>query len=208
MLRRLLPRQEGFFDLFQKNADMLVKTADEFHTMLLDLDNQQQHVDAIAAYEEEADRVAHSTFELLHRTFITPFDRYDIHQLTSKLDDVLDLINRCAQRFPVYNLKSVPDDMVTLAKISVESAMTIKEAVYPLNSLKRAEEILKRCDDMDSLEGKAHQVLLAGEKKLFLEEKDFKHFFKLKEIYSNTKAVINSCQDASNIIKGIVLEYT
>ena len=112
MLRRFLPQQEGFFDLFQKTADLLVKTATEFHTMLLDLDNQQQHVDAIAAYEEEADRVAHTTFELLHKTFITPFDRHFIHHLTSGMDDILDLINRCAQRFPFYNLKSLPDEMV------------------------------------------------------------------------------------------------
>lgn len=208
MLRRFLPRQEGFFHLFQKTADILVKATTEFHTMLLSLENQQAHVDAIASYEHEADQVAHTTFECLHKTFITPFDRHDIHQLTSGLDDILDLINRCAQRFPFYHLKKVPDEMITLAKISVECGVMMKEILYRLHSLKNPTEILKRCEDIDALESEAHLVVLAGEKVLFIEEKDFKHFFMLKEIYTSTKSVINCFQDASNIIKGIVLEYS
>lgn len=208
MLRRLLPRQDGFFTFFQKTADILVKAATEFHTMLLDLEHQQRHVDAIAALEEEADQVAHTTFDLLHKTFITPFDRHDIHKLTSSLDDILDLLNRCAQRFPYYQLKTVPDEMVTLAKLSVQATIAVKEIVYRLHSLKNPTQILNRCKDINDIESEAHQVVLLGEKDLFLNEKDFKHFYKLKEIYTRTKLVINSCQDVSNIIKGIVLEYS
>src|SRR5213596_2990417 len=114
MLKRFLPHEEGFFDLFQKTADILATTAIQFHSMLNDLPHQQQYVDAIAAYEDDADKLAHTTFELLHKTFITPFDRHDIHQLTSGLDDILDDINRCAQRFPIYQLISVPEDMIQL----------------------------------------------------------------------------------------------
>lgn len=208
MLRRFLPRQKGFFHLFEKTADLLVKACSEFHTMLLDLDHHQRYVDTIDAFEEEADQVAHTSFALLHKTFITPFDRNDIHELTSGLDDILDLINRCAQRFPFYQLTSVPDELVKLSKLNVDAAIAMKEILYRLHSLKKPEEILSRCDEIDKLESEAQQVVLAGEKILFLEEKEFKHFFKLKEIYSLTKAVINSCQDVSNLIKGIVLEYS
>jgi len=208
MLRRFLPRQEGFFDLFQKSVDILATTAIQFHAMLNDLPHQKQYVDTIAAYEEDGDKIAHMTFELLHKTFITPFDRHDIHQLTSGLDDVLDLINRCAQRFPFYDLKVVPEEMIQLAYQSMQASMLLKEAVYRINSLKKSNEILEFCEGIDHIEREAHQVVLAGEKKLFLYENDFKHFTKLKEIYSRTKSIINSYQDVANIIKGIVLEYS
>src|SRR5579883_2976220 len=121
MLKRLLPRQESFFQLFQRAADKLLLVATEFSNLLQHLDNQQYYVDLIAKHEEEADEIAHTNFELLHRTFITPFDRQDIHQLTSSLDDIIDLINRIAQRFPFYQLQSVPEEMIKLSQLSMRS---------------------------------------------------------------------------------------
>lgn len=208
MLKRLLPHQSDFFRLFQKTADILVHASTEFHSLVHDLKQQQQYVDAIAAYEEEGDQIAHTTYELLHKTFITPFDRNDINQLISSMDDILDLINRCAQRFPYYELNNVPDEIVNLAEISMQSCLLVKQSVYRLHSLKKSSEIFQFCEEIDANETKAHLVVIAAEKKLFLQENDFKHFFKLKEIVAQTKLVINSCQDVSNIIKGIILEYS
>lgn len=208
MLKRLLPRQDNFFQLFQRAADKLVLASTEFTNLLQNLNNQQHYVDAIAKHEEEADQIAHANFELLHKTFITPFDRNDIHELTSTLDDILDLINRIAQRFPFYQLKSVPDEAIQLSKLSAEATNHLKQSIYLLHSLKNAEQIFKHCNEIDNVESKAHKVVLAGEKKLFLEENDFKQFFKIKEIYGHCKLVINRCQDVANIVKGIVLEYS
>ncbi len=208
MLKRFLPQEEGFFKLFQKTADILVNATTEFHLMLKDLRNHQQYVDKIAADEHEGDKLAHTTFELMHKTFITPFDRHDIHHLTSGLDDILDVINRCAQRFPFYELNRLPEEMISLAELSTKCALSLHQAVYRLHSLKDSDEIFKFCEEIDAYESNAHQLVLSGEKKLFVEENDFKHFFKLKEIYSQTKLVINRCQDVGNIIKGIILEYT
>jgi predicted phosphate transport protein (TIGR00153 family) len=208
MLKRLLPKQDKFFLLFQQSADKLELASSEFSNMLQHLDNQQYYVDEIAKHEEEADEIAHTNFALLHKTFITPFDRYDIHQLTSSLDDIIDLINRIAQRFPFYQLKQVPDECVQLSRLSLEATTHIKAAIYSLHSLKNSDIIFNHCRDIDRVESKAHQVVLAGEKKLFMDEDNFKEFFKLKEIYSHTKSVINRCQDVANILKGIVLEYS
>ncbi len=208
MLKRLLPRQESFFDLFQQAADKLVLASTDFSTMLQNLENQQHYVNLIAKHEAEADQIAYTNFELLHKTFITPFDRHDIHQLTSTLDDIIDLINRIAQRFPFYQLKTVPEEAINLAKLSGEATNNLKSAIYCLRSLKNSEKIFEYCKDIDRVESKAHQVVLAGEKKLFLDENDFKQFFKLKEIYGHTKLVINRCQDVANILKGIILEYS
>jgi predicted phosphate transport protein (TIGR00153 family) len=208
MLKNFLPRQDNFFIFFQKAAALLTTTATQFHSMLNDLSNCQQYVDAIAELENEGDNIAHTTFELLHKTFITPFDRHDIHQLISGLDDILDDLNRCAQRFPMYHLEQAPEEMVKLAQLSIQASMLLKEAIARLNSLKKSEEILNYCEGIDRIESEAHKVVLEGEKDLFFTENDFKNFFKLKEIYARTKSVINSYQDVANIVKGIVLEYS
>ena len=208
MLKRLLPRQDNFFKLFEKAADKLELASTEFSNMLQHLDNQQHYVNLIARHEEEADQIAHANFELLHRTFITPFDRHDIHELTSQLDDIIDLINRIAQRFPFYQLKTIPVEAIQLSQFSIEATKHIKQSIYCLHSLKNAPAIFKHCNEIDHVEREAHKVVLAGEKKLFMDETDFKQFFKIKEIYAHTKLVINRCQDVANILKGIILEYS
>lgn len=208
MLKRLLPRQDQFFLLFQKAADKLEIVSTEFANLLQNLDNQQYYVDAIAKHEEEADEIAYANFELLHKTFITPFDRNDIHRLTSTLDDIIDLINRIAQRFPFYQLKTIPEEAILLAQLSVDATKHLKASICSLHSLKNANTIFAHCNEIDRVESKAHQVVLAGEKKLFMHEEDFKLFFKLKEIYGHTKLVINRCQDVANLLKGIILEYS
>jgi uncharacterized protein Yka (UPF0111/DUF47 family) len=208
MLRRLLPKQETFFDLFEKAAEKLQLASLEFSNMLQHLDNQQYYVDLIAKHEEEADQIAYTNFELLHKTFITPFDRYDIHALTSTLDDIIDLINRIAQRFPYYQLTDVPEEMIKLSQLSTAATTQLQQSIACLRSLKNSERIFEHCKEIDRIETKAHKTVLAGEEKLFMNENDFKQFFKLKEIYAHTKLVINRCQDVGNLIKGIVLEYS
>lgn len=208
MLKRLLPKQESFFDLFQKAAEKLVLASTEFCNLLKNLPNAQHFVDAIANHEVEADNIAYTNFELLHKTFITPFDRNDIHELTSTLDDIIDLINRIAQRFPFYHLNSVPEEAIQLATLATEATRHLQSAINLLQSINNAPKIFQHCKEIEMLESKAHKVVLAGEKKLFLDENDFKQFFKLKEIYAHTKMVINRCQDVGNIMKGIILEYS
>lgn len=207
-LRKWLPQQENFFQHFQRIADLFVDSANEFRSMLHDLLNQEKHVKAIQHFEEEGDQIAHLTFQLLHKTFITPFDRDDIHRLTSRLDDILDQINRCAQRFPFYDLKVVPHEITRLSELSFLASECLRDAVYRLKTLEKAEEIFSFCRKIDAFESEAHQMVLSGEKNLFLHENHFKQFFKLKEIYTRTKLVIDAVQDAANIIKGIVLAYS
>jgi len=208
MLKYFLPKQDNFFQLFEEASAKLSCSAEEFSSLLKNLENYQHYVDNIATHEREADNIAHTSFELMHKSFITPFDRYDIHALTSALDDIIDLINRIAQRFPFYELHEVPLEMIKLSELSVLATNHLRKAVGLLHSLKHSETIFKHCKDIDQLESEGHTIVLAGEKKLFMEQQDFKQFFKLKEIYSHTKLVINRCQDTGNIIKGIILEYS
>ncbi len=208
MFKSLVPEQDGFFKLFQETSDCLVDAADNYYLMFHNLQVVQKHADLISHYEEQADSLTYSTFNLLHKTFITPFDRHDIHNLASGLDDILDLINRSAQRFPFYEFKELPQELLTLSDLTLQACKLLKQAIYLLNSLKKSDNIISYCNNIDKLESEAHKVVIAGEKKLFLEENDFKSFFKLKETYTKTKLVINRCQDVANMVKGIVLEYS
>lgn len=208
MFKRFIPRQEGFFKLFQETSDCMILAADDYNKMFHDLGNTQNYVNLIADYEDKADHITHCTFHLLHKTFITPFDRHDIHNLASGLDDILDLINRCAQRFPFYKLTSLPDELIKLAELSLQACELIKNAVYLLHTLDRSDEILAFCNGLGKIESEAHKVVIVGEEQLFNQDYDYKLFFKLKETFARTKLVINRCQDVANMIKGIVLEYS
>lgn len=208
MLKRFLPSKDEFFTLFQQSVESLNLVANEFHLLLSDVKNQQQYVTSIAKYEHEGDILAHKTFKLLYKTFITPFDRHDIHQLVSRLDDIMDVIHRCAQRFPYYHLQTVPPQAIELARLAVLCAQHLQTAINKLHNLQKAQKILRACEEIDLVENQAHLILLEGEKNLFAEETDFKQFYIMKEIYDRTKDIINKCQDVANIIKGIVLEYS
>lgn len=208
MLRRFIPRQESFFNYFQQSADVLHRAAEEFCVAMRDGARLQQAVDNIAEYEIKGDEITHKTFTVLHKTFITPFDRHDIHRLTSRLDDVLDLINRCAQRLPHYDLKILPDHLLRLADISLKSTALLREAIPRLKSLNCSDEIFEICQAVDSMEDEAHQCVITGERDLFLYEDDFKQFYKLKDLYARTKLIVDRCRDVAHIIKDITLEYS
>lgn len=208
MLKKFLPREEGFFESFQALTEQLVKATSHFSSMLGDLENVDRYAAVIAECEARGDAIVYSTLELLHKTFITPFDRYDIHHLTSGLDDILDAVNRSAKRFPMYRLSNIPQEILALGKLAVHASELVKKAVSQLDCLKNDVEILNVCSQLNEVENAADHVLLAGMANLFEQEMDFKQLLKVKELYEHINKVINTCQDTANIIKGIVLEYS
>lgn len=208
MLKKFLPQKNEFFIKFQNMADILVAATEQFYEMVNNLEKHQNYVDQIANYEQQADQITYSTLQLLHQTFITPFDRHEIHELADGLDDILDLVNRCTQRFPFYKLHALPEEIIGLADLSYKATVILSKAVYHLHSSKHYPEILQWCKEISDIESHAHLLVIAGEEKLFLDENDFKHFFKLKWIYGKTKLVVNRTKDVANAIKGIVFEYS
>jgi uncharacterized protein Yka (UPF0111/DUF47 family) len=208
MLKRFLPRQERFFSLFQQAATQLAEAAQQFCFMLNDLPNAAAHAQTIAQHEQTADKIAHTTFELLHKTFITPFDRNDIHQLTSRLDDILDLINTTAQLISLYKLNVLPPEMLALGGLCKTSAGLTQRLIDQLDSLKHTDEILKRCKEIDNVKNEGDRLLLEGVARLFEVETDCKQLLKVKEIYHNTNCIVDSCHDVANIVRTIVLEYS
>ncbi len=207
MFHRFLPREENFFVLFRDLADQIVLGAHGFEKLLKDLGNSKEHCSNIKDIEHRGDEITHKTVALLHKTFITPLDRDDIHLLISRLDDILDFIDAAAQRICLYDITVCTAEAAALAKICVQSAENVKLAVEALQDLTDTKGIERCCVEINRLENEADTVLRAGVARLFREEQDTRQLIKLKEIYELLETVTDRCEDVANIIDGIVLEY-
>ena len=203
-----MPREERFFNFFSQSADLILTSAQEFRLMLSDLSKAEEKAHRIKELEHQCDNITHQTVEALHKTFITPLDREDIHNLICKLDDVLDFIDAAATRLHLYELKTVPQEAFELADVCIQSAQSIKEAVNLLSDLKNPQLIKKHCIEVNRLENKADQILRASIAKLFKSEPDLRLVIQLKEILEILETVTDRCEDVANIIDGIVLEYS
>jgi len=206
MFGRLMPREGRFFDYFTQHADQLVLGARELRALLANVAELPERKRSIEKIEHEADKITQQTMQLLHHTFITPIDRDEIHQLITRMDDILDLMEDVSQCMFLYDIKTVTEEARKLADICLVSTEKVKGAVGQLSTLKNADSILALCKEIDRLESDADHVMRAAMAKLFREETDVKYLFKMKEIYQLLESVTDRCQDVANIIEGIVLE--
>jgi len=201
-----MPHEGRFFDYFSQHADLILEGAAELKAMMDDLGQVERHAHNIKSVETKADIVTYQTIQLLHQTFITPIDRDEIHQLITRMDDILDLMEDVSQSVFLYDIRRIPDEAKRLAEICVACAEKVKAAVKLLDNMKNAETIMKLCGEIDRLETDADQVLRSALAKLFRHEPDTRELIKLKEIYEHLEAVTDRCEDVANIIEGIVLE--
>jgi uncharacterized protein len=206
MFSRLMPREGRFFDYFNEHAEQIVLGAHELRALMGNVAELPERKRSIEKIEHRADKITHQTMQLLHQTFITPIDRDEIHQLITRMDDILDLMEDVSQCMFLYDIKAVTDEARKLADICVTSTEKVKAAVSLLSNLKNSDAILALCKEVDKLESDADHVMRAAMSKLFREESDVKQLFKLKEIYQLLESVTDRGQDVANIIEGIVLE--
>lgn len=206
MFGRLIPREGRFFEYFNEHAEQLVLGATELKALMSDISELQIRARNIESIENKADQITHQTMQLLHQTFITPLDRDEIHQLITKMDDILDLMEDASQCMFLYDIRAVSDEAKKLADICLSCTEKVKAAVKHLSNMENAESILNLCTEIDRLETVADQVMRTAMAKLFREEPDTRQLFKMKEIYQLLEAVTDRCEDVANIIEGIVLE--
>ena len=206
MLGRLMPREGKFFDLFNAHAERIVEGSRELAAMIGRFDQLEAHAQRIDAAERAADKLTHECITLLHRTFITPFDRDQIHQLITRMDDILDLIQDVAETIALYDLRSVTPEARQLAEICQHSCDRVRSTVALLTNIKSSSAILKLCEEIDRLESDADRVMRSAMSKLFREENDLKQLMKLRVIYDLLETITDRCEDVANIIEGIVLE--
>jgi len=206
MLAWMMPREGRFFDLFNEHAELVVRGSRELAVLMSSGDDVERRAHNIETVEKRADKITQNTIELLHKTFITPIDRNDIHQLITKMDDILDLIEDAAQLVIIYDIRVVTPEEKRLADICVACAEKVKSVVGMLSNMKNAAAIMAACEDIDRFESEADHVMRAAMAKLFRDEPDVRELIKLRAVYQTLEEVTDTCEDVANIIEGIVLE--
>ena len=206
MFGRLMPTEGKFFELFNEHAELCVKGAKEMVALMTNFDDLEIRVHAIEAIEKQADKVTHQTIDLLHKTFITPIDRDDIHQLITRMDDILDLLEDAGQTISLYDIKAITPEAKRLAELCLACAEKVCTAVRLLHNMDNSPEILLMCAEIDRLESDADHVMRAAMSKLFRDEPDVRNLIKLKAIYEILETVTDRCEDVANIIEGILVE--
>ncbi len=211
MLQRFLPKQEEFFSLFKKMGGCLTQAAQALRKEIAQLSqpnsNTQLEAEEVLHYKRETGTHAQRSFTLLHKTFITPFDRYDIHRLNATLYDIANMINLIAQRFVHYDIRQVPATIVTLTDVCFDSVKLVDQVMQQLNQLKHHAEIVADCQKIKALESQADHLLIDGVATLLRDEQDVRAIIKLKEVYDLLETVTDRCQEVAFIVEGIVLEY-
>ncbi|RXZ32807.1 DUF47 domain-containing protein [Oxalobacteraceae bacterium CAVE-383] len=206
MFGRFMPAEGKFFDMFNEHAELGVKCAREMVALMTNFDDLELRVHAIENLEKQADKVTHNCIELLHKTFITPLDRDDIHQLITRMDDILDLLEDAAQTISLYDIKAITPEAKRLAELCLACADKVKAAVALLPNMDNSRQILTICQEIDRLESDADHVMRAAMSKLFRDEPDVRNLIKLKAIYEILETVTDRCEDVANIIEGIIVE--
>jgi uncharacterized protein Yka (UPF0111/DUF47 family) len=207
MLRWLLPREDDFFGLFERHAALTVEGAKEMQRLVSGGQNVRALAARIKEIEHETDVITHTCVEHLHKTFITPLDRDDIHRLITRMDDVMDYIESAAAAVWLYELSDMTVPARQLADVLVRSTEAVAIAVGGLKNVKQADTILNACIEVNRLENEGDEILRTALADLFRGARDPLLVLKWKEIYEALENATDRCEDVANIIEGVVLEY-
>jgi predicted phosphate transport protein (TIGR00153 family) len=204
-----MPREGRFFNLFDSHAKLIVDGALALADVLRNYDvekDREAGLKLIEDAEHAADRITHETVQLLHTTFVTPFDRDDIHRLISRMDDVLDLIQDTGESLVLYDIQSVTTEATQLAELLLRCTERVQSAVKLLVSMADAPTMLAICLEIDRLESEADKVMRGAVSRLFRDEADVRQVIKLKAVYEALESATDKCQDVANVIESVVLE--
>jgi predicted phosphate transport protein (TIGR00153 family) len=200
---RFLPRETKFFDLFADMARNLTTGARQLRDLLQDYTDVAAGVQKIKGTEHKGDDLTHAVFIKLNSSFITPFDREDIHSLASSLDDVLDFINAAADRLTTYKITKPPADAALLATIILRQAEELAKAVA---LLEKGDALLEHCVEVNRLENEADGISRAAIGRLFETETDPIQLIKHKELLEVLERATDKAEDVANVLETVVLK--
>src|SRR5438034_1440984 len=202
---RLLPREEEFFDLFVAVATRNKEAAHHLRDLFdASPERRTAHVRAIKRLEHEADQVPHEAVNRLDRTFITPLDREDIHQLASDLDDVMDAIDGTARRSQIFHLGVAPEGVKQLTEVIQRMVGVLAEGV---GRLKKGDDVMKYCVEAKKLEEEGDAIYDEALGRMFETERDALEVIKWKEIYDNLERTLDQSEDVANVLESITLKH-
>ena len=202
----LLPKDTVFFDLFEGLSRHAVSSAEHLRQMVRSFPSIEPHLQRIRAEEHAADQLAHTALDRLDRTFITPFDREDIHELVGGLDDIIDGIDAVAKRFPLFHVKAVEPAFHLQTDVLVQATVAVSEAVHRLRKSRKLSELSDKLIEIhhkDSVGDDNHHAALS---RLFSGAVEALEVLKWKELYDYIEDAIDGCEDVGNTLERIVLK--
>jgi uncharacterized protein len=202
-LRRLLPREDNFFEMFTALADNAHQGAQILLEMFQRDDGAEKYAERIKDIEHAGDNLTHTLLTRLNQTFVTPFDREDIQALSSRIDDVLDLIDAAASRIVTYKINRIRPGVADLVQILYE---TTRQVVVVVGALKKHDAVLEKCIEIKRLENESDRLSRILIARLFDEEKDPVQIIKWKEIIEVIEAAVDKCEDVANVIETVTLK--
>ena len=200
---RLIPHEAKFFELFAEVSSNLTEGARLLRRILEDPRDLFQQVEQMQAIEHKGDEATHAIITKLNQSFITPFDREDIHRLASSLDDVLDFMNAAAVRLLMYKITQPPPVAAELASLIV---LQSEELAQGVSLLEKNGHVLEHCEEVNRLEDEADHISRKAIAQLFEQEKDPIQLIKLKELYEVLESATDKAEDAANVLEAVVLK--
>ncbi len=208
LFHAIMPKEESFLEYFANHSQKIVEAAEALHNMMAPGNGIEAYCHKIYTIEGEADIIARTTLLAIHRTFITPFDRSDIHGLITAMDDTIDLVEETAQRIELYEITEFTEEMKDMAESAHRCAIIIQKTIPLLAAInKNANLINQHCVDVSKIEGQADRKMRRGLSMLLKGERDPILFITRKEIYEVLESVIDRCEDVMDAVQGIVIEH-
>ncbi|HEY4643669.1 MAG TPA: DUF47 family protein [Bacteroidota bacterium] len=205
---RIIPRDEGFFELFRQQGDVLVRAAQLLHETIEHFDRRVEYGEKFRELEHEGDDVAHEIIERLNRTFVTPLDREDIHNLAHRVDDIIDMVDSAVGKTLLYRITRPTAEMKDLSRIISAASSEIQQAVQLLGKPKKRKELLDHLIEVNRLENEGDSVARQGMYKIVGGRKNTFDLLRWKEVYESLERAIDRCEDVANTLEGIVIKST
>lgn len=206
MFFRFLPKDVNFFVLFDKQAKYAIDAAVYLKELVAKGGVDEAALNKMRDIEHQGDEATHEIINRLDKTFITPFDREDIHALAKELDDVIDMLNTIASRMKVYKITGVDKNLVEFTSVIEKSVRAMAVAVKGLSSMKYSKEVFDACVEVNSLENVGDFMRDAVLAELFEKEKDPIKVIKFKEIYQDAETVLDVCEDVAHVVQSILVK--
>lgn len=202
------PKNKLFFDLFERASKNLLDISSALVelTNTASIEKRTELTKEIERLEHVGDTITHETFSELSKNFITPFDREDIHQLISALDDIADYCHGTAKRIELYNVETITPAMIELAALVKEAVVDLDMAISLLRNLRNTTKIKECCVKVNSIENVADDIFDKAIGDLFDNEKNAIEIIKNKEVLSALETATDMCEDATNVIQSIIIK--
>lgn len=206
MVFSLIPKEQKFFEMFERAAKNAVETARTYKDLVQNYSFDHPNIQKIRDLEHEGDIITHEVIDSLNRTFITPFDREDIHALSSDIDNIVDAIQAVSDRMHMYHISRKDPYICRLAEILEKSILEVQKAVREMADPKNTRRVLDFCIEINRLENDGDAALTEAIENLFKGSPDPLEVIKWKEVYEITEAAIDRCEDVANTIESIVVK--